>query len=250
MPLYHGDFLRDTMHLSTEERGAYLLLMMHYWQHGKIKNDQKTLKIITQISAKKLEKVLQFFEQKDGYFMHSRMEKEKAKSTKLKEERTDKAKKAAEARWKNNDAPSMPQAMPEQCPPQPQSQLDDDNSVRGKFYDRVQEAVGEGMILTNFALVDDWLAKGLGEDAILRTIKAVMEKKKKSPDPRPPSTLKYFHNAMAVTFAAMTEPQPEFSNVPENRRNTAGSRPRTKSERADDALRQWLEGQGLAAGTA
>lgn len=35
MPMFWGDYLRDTGHLSTAEHGAYMLLIGHYWTTGK-----------------------------------------------------------------------------------------------------------------------------------------------------------------------------------------------------------------------
>ena len=33
---YSGDYQRKTQHVSTEQHGAYLLLLMHCWAHGSI----------------------------------------------------------------------------------------------------------------------------------------------------------------------------------------------------------------------
>lgn len=39
MPLYVADFLADTAHLSAAESGAYMLLLMNYWQRAKPLNN-------------------------------------------------------------------------------------------------------------------------------------------------------------------------------------------------------------------
>jgi uncharacterized protein YdaU (DUF1376 family) len=49
LPLYVGDYLGDTMRLSTLEHGAYLLLLMEYWRQGPLPDDDKALANITKV---------------------------------------------------------------------------------------------------------------------------------------------------------------------------------------------------------
>jgi len=91
MPLYVADYLSDAAHLSTIEHGAYLLLIMTYWQRGEsLPDDDKKLARICRLEARawnRLKPTLaDFFEVVDGKWLHSRVEHElhKVRSKSLK----------------------------------------------------------------------------------------------------------------------------------------------------------------------
>jgi uncharacterized protein YdaU (DUF1376 family) len=52
MPLYIPDFLADTMHLSAAETGAYLCLIMDYWLHDGLPDDDAKLAQIARLPTK------------------------------------------------------------------------------------------------------------------------------------------------------------------------------------------------------
>jgi uncharacterized protein YdaU (DUF1376 family) len=50
MPLYIADYLKKTTHLGALESGAYLHLMMDYWQNGGLPSDDKRLARIARMT--------------------------------------------------------------------------------------------------------------------------------------------------------------------------------------------------------
>ena len=101
--LYVADYLADTAHLKAIEHGAYLLLIMNYWQTGKpLNNSNERLTNVARMSNaewNESKKTLQEFFKVDGdTWTHLRIEADlfeiKSKSIKA----SDAGKKSAEAR--------------------------------------------------------------------------------------------------------------------------------------------------------
>jgi uncharacterized protein YdaU (DUF1376 family) len=81
MPLYVGDYLRDTRDLNTLQHGAYLLLIMHYWQHDALPSDDARLAAIAGLSVAQWRRIREPVQAKfsDGW-KHKRIEAELAKT--------------------------------------------------------------------------------------------------------------------------------------------------------------------------
>ena len=123
MPLYIGDYLADTAHLSTEESGAYLHLLMHQWRTGSLPADLDSMRKITRIDKSAWSsawRTLQAFFKvcPDGSYSQERLERERVSWSEKKAKAVEKARTAANA--KHNPAPSMLQAplqgVLESCP--------------------------------------------------------------------------------------------------------------------------------------
>ncbi|HYJ44039.1 MAG TPA: YdaU family protein [Xanthobacteraceae bacterium] len=91
MPLYIGDYLRDTSRLTTEEHGAYLLLIMDYWVNGPPPDNDRQLAAIVKASPhkwKNLRKILgPFFKIREGYWRQKRIDAERAHAGDLTEQK-------------------------------------------------------------------------------------------------------------------------------------------------------------------
>src|SRR5689334_15047713 len=84
MPLYVGDYIADTAHLTAAESGAYLHLIMHYWQKGGLPTDERLLARIAKMTTSQWEEsrdvIREFFQ--DGW-KHKRIEFELTEAARL-----------------------------------------------------------------------------------------------------------------------------------------------------------------------
>jgi uncharacterized protein YdaU (DUF1376 family) len=104
MPLFVGDWRRDTAHLSTEQMGAYFLLVCQYWAKGCLPNDDAQLaRIVGMTPAKwrKARSILQAFF-RDGWH-HKRIDAELTKATAKAAANQERARRAANERWSKSE---------------------------------------------------------------------------------------------------------------------------------------------------
>lgn len=93
MPLLIDRYIGDTMHLSTLEHGAYLLLLIHYWRVGPLPDDDKYLSNVTKLDRKVWREevgpaVRAFFKKgPDGMLHQKRADDERRKANSISEKR-------------------------------------------------------------------------------------------------------------------------------------------------------------------
>lgn len=98
MPLYVADYLADAAHLTTVEHGAYLLLIMNYWQRGEpLPDDDVRLARIARMGPREWKRIRdtlsEFFDVSGGAWLHRRIDSELARVA----DKSLKSKKAAQA---------------------------------------------------------------------------------------------------------------------------------------------------------
>lgn len=144
LPIYCGDYLKDTMRLTLAEHGAYFMLMMAYWQDGCLKHSLedcfRICKAFTQAEQDAVRRVVEsFFTVSDGMLRNKRLDQELEAARERQDKAQARARKGAEARWAKRqaepegyaddassnakgNASSIQQAQLEKCPsPSPSS---------------------------------------------------------------------------------------------------------------------------------
>lgn len=111
LPIYIGEMLSMTTRLTTEQIGGLYLLMLDYWKNGAIPDDNKIIGAITRLPASKVKLLKEsifatgiFAKDEANNIIYSPyLDNKKNEATDNKKMKSEKAKKAAEARWGNKD---------------------------------------------------------------------------------------------------------------------------------------------------
>ena len=147
MPFWTDAYLGDTQHLTAEEHGVYLLLLIQAWRSNdcSLADDDDMLSRFAKISPgrwKKLKPIIMAFWTHDPdlkRWVQKRLLKERKKTI----EKSEKAKQSASRRWSNNgkdDANAYANASDEQCYPNPNHHNERSNDLSQRDLARKKSA--------------------------------------------------------------------------------------------------------------
>jgi uncharacterized protein YdaU (DUF1376 family) len=117
MPLYIGDYLRKTMHLTIDQHGAYLMLIMACWcEGGTLPGDDRHLASICHVPLGRWQKlrpaIERFFQIDDTGWHNTRVTEELAKAAGITEQRRNAGRASVRARAQQTGGTSVEQALP------------------------------------------------------------------------------------------------------------------------------------------
>lgn len=173
MPLHVTKYLGDTMRLTRDQHGAYLLLLMAYWMTGEALPDNDcqlaaTCKATT-AEWRRLRPALEpFFQIADGKWRQKRAEEELSKARNYMKAKSEAGKEGAKRRWqKHSYAHSTDFVMPiaEPCQQHRQSDGPVPTPEHSKVLNFARGHVPKQTAVTaenNLALFQKWLAVLIG----------------------------------------------------------------------------------------
>lgn len=103
MPLYIAEYTADTTRFTTEQHGAYLLIIMDYWRNGPPPDDDVVLAQVAKLPPARWRAIRKILAPKfkiaDGVWKHKRVEIELNKARNMNEQRSIAGKASAAKRW-------------------------------------------------------------------------------------------------------------------------------------------------------
>jgi uncharacterized protein YdaU (DUF1376 family) len=158
MPLYWADYFADTTHLTTEEHGAYLLLIGAYWRRNSpLPDDKSFLASLTKMTVRRFnsvrDKLSDMFVLVDGLWYHVRVEYELLRSSE----------RLSSARANGRAGGLAKSYLPTPTPTK------EEESKKGKILDFSRGRVGNGSITIQdqherISRFQVWLSKKMGPD--------------------------------------------------------------------------------------
>lgn len=235
-------YVTDTMRLSTEGHGAYLLLLLDYYSKMQAPpDDDAVLASIVRLPVKVWRahrKVIEpMFRIVDGFWLHDRVEHEIWDAGRRHDLAKTKGKQGADKRWSKTPpkdsqtiapaiAAAIAGALPGHCPEDAQEQVQVQNitpaplaspgkrgnsmiseeayAITGEVLKAMGRAKDDPLSYGAPMQVQAWLNGHWPREAIL----AGVEKGMRSRGGRPPETIRYFEKAIAQAHAEFTRPLP------------------------------------------
>src|SRR5271166_7046271 len=237
MPLYIADYLADTAHLRAAESGAYLHLIMHYWRHGSLPDDDSQLTTIAKMYPDEWSRARVLIQPlfQVGW-RHKRIDKELAEAEQKYQRRVAAGRKGGTAPPKqclSNASALLNQPQPQ---PQPQEQKIHDGGREARARDlnsfdafELTLAIGE---IAGFPDATHWppgwlqaplrvqlmLNQGWKPEIMLATARSVMASKRDGH----PNSITYFEKPFAKAHARVEQPLPVVTTIEPQRTSIDG----------------------------
>ena len=207
-------YLADTTGLSTEEHGAYLLLLMAAWRTRtcSLPDDDVRLARMARVGTKKWRRIRPavleaFFDLDDGQWTQKRLLVERKRTAMLRHQRSEAGKASALKRQQTRSTSVGTERQP--STPSLYTKVDDGDeaAVRHALGRKVLGIIGalnDPSCRLDYSRVSAWLGGGATPEEILDTVTRVTARKTDGL----PSSLKYFDKAIARTVQDRTDPLP------------------------------------------
>lgn len=263
MPLYVGEYLRDTQHLSAERHGVYLLLIMAYWANGRpLTDDDEQLAAIARLSVKEWRRhrsvIGQFFQIGDGVWRHKRVDSELNRAQEIANKRATAGRASAEQRASKRPThvQHVPQQTGQQTPqqtgrpiqlPKPSETPPDESSdaaraIVGDFFDFRKtfwpdEPSMPAPTLTLETQARSFLEAGAGRRFIVEIFERVMRQKHERGESAP-TDLRFCHKTLETELGKLSRASRPVAKPPDKAAESA-----TVTEPWTQRMRGWRKDQ-------